>query len=211
MDAELPGKLDSLGFRRGRIAEIILVTLNPDGSPNAAPMGVRRSGDAAFDVRPFKSSSTYRNLSRNPVSAINVTHDPVVFLATAFKEDALRQPDIDGLRIRGCDALVALERTGGMEALEDRFSFTNQAKDITIYRDTPQVFSRGVAEAIEAVIHATRVKAFTEQGRLTDADMYEKKVGECVSVIRRVSGQGTPEATVAETLEELLTTWRAER
>jgi hypothetical protein len=55
-------KLDELGFRTGSISEVILTTMNPDGTPNAAPMGALRTGPGALEIRPFKTSSTYRNL-----------------------------------------------------------------------------------------------------------------------------------------------------
>jgi hypothetical protein len=202
--------LDSLGFREGCIAEVVLVTVNPDGSPNAAPMGAKRVGGDVFEVKPYKSSATYRNLLNDPRSTINVTSDPMVFLATAFKDEVPTQPAMAGLCLKGCDACIVLERTEGVEFSTDRYLFKNKAKEVSVYASHPRVFSRGVAEAVEAVIHATRVKAFRMQGRHGEAHTLEGKTRECLGVVRRISAGGSPEAEVADRLERLLERWRSD-
>ena len=202
--------LDSLGFRDGCIAEVVLVTVNPDGSSNAAPMGARRMGGDVFEVRPFKTSATYRNLLSDPRSTMNVTSDPMVFLATAFKDEVSTQPAMDGLSLEGCDACVTLERIEGVELSADRYLFKNKVKEVAVHASHPMVFSRGVAEAVEAVIHATRVKAFRMQGRHGDAHTLEEKARECIGVVRRVSAGGSPEAETADRLERMLEGWRSE-
>lgn len=202
--------LDSLGFRDGCIAEVVLVTVNPDGSSNAAPMGAKRMGGDVFEVKPFKTSATYRNLLSDPRSTMNVTSDPMVFLATAFKDQVSTQPAMDGLSLKGCDACITLERIEGVEVSADRYLFRNKAKEVAVHASHPRVFSRGVAEAVEAVIHATRVKAFRKQGRHVDALELEDKARECISVVRRVSAGGSPEAETVDRLERMLERWRSE-
>ena len=204
MDAGFAEKLDTFGFREGCTAEVVLVTFNPDGSPNAAPMGAKRTGATEFEVKPFKNSATYRNLLRDPRSTMNVTSDPAVFLATAFKDEVSNQPAMDSLRLRDCDACITCERIEGVEFSPDRHLFKNKAKEIEVHVSHPRVFNRGVAEAVEAVIHATRVKAFRSQGRHEDADALEKKVQECIDIVRRVSAGGSPEAETVDTLEHML-------
>lgn len=202
--------LDSLGFRDGCIAEVVLVTVNPDGSSNAAPMGARRMGGDVFEVRPFKTSATYRNLLSDPRSTMNVTSDPMVFLATAFKDEVSTQPAMDGLSLEGCDACVTLERIEGVELSADRYLFKNKVKEVAVHASHPMVFSRGVAEAVEAVIHATRVKAFRMQGRHGDVRALEEKARECIGVVRKVSAGGSPEAETVDRLERMLENWRSE-
>jgi len=210
MDAGFTEMLDILGFREGCIAEVVLVTVNPDGSPNAAPMGAKRAGGTVFEVMPFKTSATCRNLLGDPTSTMNVTSDPTVFLATAFKDEVSTQPAMAGLCLKGCDACIALERTEGVEVSADRYLFRNKVKEVKVHTAHPRVFSRGVAEAMEAVIHATRVKAFRLQERHGEAHKLEEKVGGCIGVVRRVSAGGSPEADTVDRLEQLLEKWRSE-
>ena len=209
MDAGFAEKLDTLGFRKGCTAEVVLVTVNPDGSPNAAPMGAKRTGATIFEVKPFKNSATYRNLLRDPRSTMNVTSDPKMFLATAFKEEIPKQPDMDGLSLKASDACITCERIEGVEFSAERHLFRNTVKDISVHVSHPRVYSRGVAEAVEAVIHATRVKAFHSQGRHKEADALEEKVQECIGVVRRVSAGGSPEAETVDMLEHMLDGWRS--
>jgi len=209
MDAGFAETLSLLGFRMGCTAEVVLVTVNPDGSPNAAPMGAKRTGATVFEVKPFKTSATYRNLSRDPRSTMNVTSDPTVFLATAFKEEIPKQPAMDGLRLKACDACITCERIEGVELSAERHLYRNTVKDVAVYVSHPRVFSRGVAEAVEAVIHATRVKAFHMQGRHEDADALEEEARMCMDVVRRVSAGGSPEAETVDALDHMLGGWRS--
>ncbi len=209
MDTGFAEKLDTLGFREGCTAEIVLVTVNPDGSPNAAPMGAKRTGATIFEFKPFKTSTTYSNLSRDPRSTMNVTSDPKIFLATAFKEETPKQPDMDGLCLKASDACITCERIECAEFSAERHLFRNTVKDMTVHVSHPSVYSRGVAEAVEAVVHATRVKAFRSQGRHEDAEALEEKVQECIEIVRRVSAGGSPEAETVDTLEHMLDGWRS--
>lgn len=65
------------------ILEGLVTTLDADGSPHLAPMGPRMGeyGDT-FLLRPFPSSTTYRNLKRHPEGVLHVTDD-VLLLAKA--------------------------------------------------------------------------------------------------------------------------------
>jgi hypothetical protein len=78
--------LSNIGFRKNCIMEIILVTMNPNDSFNAAPMGVRWIGEDLFEVKTFKSSQTYLNLQNHSASYINIVSNPLFFLNSAFKK-----------------------------------------------------------------------------------------------------------------------------
>ena len=120
-----------------------------------------------------------------------------MFLATAFKEEVPTQPDLNGLGLSVCDVCIMLQRVEGVELSTDRHIFKNKVNEVKVKSSYPRVFSRGVAEAVEAVIHATGVKAFRAQGRRRDADSLEKKVEQCIDVVRRVSAAGSPESRSA--------------
>ena len=65
------------------ILEGIVTTLNPDGSPNIAPMGPRvEPGWRHFVFRPYRTSTTYRNLKLQGQGVLHVTDD-VLLLARA--------------------------------------------------------------------------------------------------------------------------------
>ena len=151
-------QLDGLRFDMGSICEVIVTTVNGDGTPNAAPMGVTRVGPETISLRPFKTSTTYGNLLDNSRACVNITDDPTMFLSTAFKGEVKGSQDInidEDLRLEASDASVFVRVVDVWDLSENRTCFTCEVSGIEIHRPTPQVFSRGRAEAIEAIVHAT--------------------------------------------------------
>ena len=61
-----------------KIHEVIVTTLNEDGKPHSAPMGLEEV-NGHFLIKPFKPSATYNNLKRHRQCTINYTDDVRVF------------------------------------------------------------------------------------------------------------------------------------
>jgi hypothetical protein len=201
-------KLINLGFRKNCVMETILVTMNPDGSFNPAPMGVTWIGNEIIEIRPFKSSQTYKNLLNTKNSHINIINNPMIFLKSAFKREFDNTFQMDDFILNGCEALISLEKIKGSEISEDRYNFKNQVIDVKIYHKYPRVFSRGTSEAIEAVIHATRVQFNREKGIIEEVKQLEDKINDCSKLIRRISDRDSLERRVAQKIEDLLKKWR---
>jgi hypothetical protein len=67
------------------ILEGIVTTLNPDGTPNVAPMGPRvEPGMRRFVLRPYRTSTTYRNLKATGAGVLHVTDDVLMLARTAI-------------------------------------------------------------------------------------------------------------------------------
>jgi hypothetical protein len=65
------------------ILEGIVTTLAPDGTLNVAPMGPKLGRDPRrFTLRPYQTSTTYRNLKATGEGVLHVTDD-VLLLARA--------------------------------------------------------------------------------------------------------------------------------
>ena len=204
--------LDGLGFEEGQIFETIVTTMDDDGSVNAAPMGVVRTGRETLEIRPFKSSSTYGNLSSRPEACVNVTDDSTLFLVTAFKGEGLRgfeEPSLDGIRLREADAHIFIS-VRGLDDSEDRARFTCNVDSVEVGEAGPRPFSRGSSQAIEAVIHATRIEFLYKEGRVEEAEEFVRRFGVCKDVIRRVSTQASAEGRVIRELERLIEGWRGD-
>jgi len=204
---DLVGTLGKLGFAQGCIVEAILVTVKGDGSFNAAPMGVRLVG-LRIELRPYRTSATYANLRRGGTATINTTHDPLLFLATAFKDQVEEQPLVEpGMRLQGADSTVTVDvQKEEVTSCERSLFFATPVK-ITVGEAYPRAFSRGRAQAVEAVIHATRVKAFSEQGRAAEAWELLRRMEECAATVRRVSQPGSPEYVAVDRLDEITRSW----
>jgi hypothetical protein len=202
--------LDNLGFNHNTIVESILTTQNMDNSLNAAPMGVTRIGQNLLMIKPFKSSTSFLNLKIGTIVCINTTSDPMLFLVTAFKEYLKDQPKINSdLSIDRCDASLYCEIIEITAVSKTRVKANLKVEQVKVWNPMPHVFNRGQAEAIEAVIHATRVKAFKDNP--LKSAFYLKKIHNCHSVIRRVSPEESTETEVVEIIKQLIDSWGFER
>ena len=145
----------------GRILEGIVTTLNEDGSTNVSPMGpiVGNALDRLW-LRPFQTSTTYRNLKREGAGVFHLTDD-----VELFAQAAIGQPDPPPMLIAGrpprspvlADACrwFAFE----VESLDDATERTNIVARVTdrgVLRDFLG-FNRAKHAMIEAAILATRV------------------------------------------------------
>jgi hypothetical protein len=204
-------RLDELGFGVGCIAETIVVTRNPDGALNAAPMGITRIGTKDIEIKPFKTSSTYQNLSTCRYACANITDDPYLFLVTAFKNEYIHgfEPPIieENLSIRGADARVHVEVIDVKDFDIDRGDFICRADSIEIDRTLPTVFSRGRAMAIEGVIHATRIDENLRKGRLEEAESLIRRFDMCAEVVERVSTPDSIEYRVIGEMKRMMEKW----
>lgn len=205
-EAQVTDSLDRLGFPENCIVETILVTGNHDGSHNAAPMGVTRDG-ATLIVRPFKSTQTFKNLSRGGGASINLSDDPSLFLATSFKEEVDDQPEVGERGLEDADATIHCDTGEMFNESELRASFTLKPRDVEIKKPYPTVFSRGRSEAMEAIIHATRIQVFSGEGRESEVNKLIDRVRDNLDVIKRVTAQESNEAQVAAKLLSMIKRW----
>ena len=211
-EKSIEGQLDELGFVTGSINEVILTTMNPDGTPNAAPMGALRVGPDTLEIRPFKTSKTYRNLLGHGRACMNITADPGLFLVTAFKEESFegfRGASFErDMRLEDSNAYLFIEVVKSFEISEDRARFTCKVASVEVCDPMPRAFSRGVAVAIEAIVHATRIEVFTREAKQAEVERLIKRFFECKNVVERVSAPDSKEARVIIELERLIACWR---
>lgn len=198
--------LKKLGFTENCIVEIILVTKNEYNNYNAAPMGVIRMNNM-FEVRPYKSSTTYRNLHRTKHASINVSNDPMLFYKTAFKNQSEVPLQINDWIIEDSNASIMVEKTREVMFSNIRASFTLNPIKIFLNKKESMVFSRGRANAIEAVIHATRVNAFLSKKCEIEVEELLEKIKNSFKVISRVSDKNSAEMRVVESLKKLFEKW----
>ena len=210
--AGIEQQLDELGFSMGNVNEAIITTVNPDGSPNAAAMGILRVGQKNLEIRPFKTSSTYENLLKRRKACINITDDPSLFLVTTFKNERLegfQKASITGdLKLESSDAHVFIDVLDRSNISEIQSSFRCIASSIDIRRHIPRVFSRGRSAAIEAIVHATRIEVFIREGRLKRVERLIKRFDACKDVVNRVSAPDSTEVKVIKALEMMIGRWR---
>ena len=209
MNSEITATLDLLGFTQNSFVETILVTRDKTGSFNPAPMGVIRQ-DELLEIRPYKSSTTYRNLVHGNMVSINITDDPMLFLGSAFKDEMDKLPVVDNWVLAGSDATIIGEKITKTDISEHQASFTIDPLTLSISNNMPKVFSRGRAEAIEAIIHATRIKVFHHENQEDKVKELMEKMTQSFNIISRVSHPSSAEVKIVQKLKSLLGKWEVE-
>jgi hypothetical protein len=131
----------------------------------------------------------------------------MLFFKTAFKNQLENTPNINDWIIEDSNAAIIVEKMGEFMFSNIRASFTLNPITIFINKQEPTVFSRGRAEAIEAVIHATRIDVFLSEKRKKEVKELLEKIKKNINVITLVSDKNSAEMRVVESLKNLLENW----
>ncbi|MEM2094668.1 MAG: DUF447 family protein [Candidatus Bathyarchaeia archaeon] len=208
--------LSSLGLEVGLTYEAIVTTVSAAGEYNAAPMGIRRDDDTSVSISPFKTSRTYHNLVVTKEAVVNFTDEPYLFFATAFKEDK----PLD-LHIFSHSKTVKAPRLTMAESfLELRVVKVNEFEDRSIVKCCPLLsetrcikpkpYCRGRYAALEAVIHATRIKILLENGQLEEASRLIQLVQSYRSLVHRVADSSSY-SLVIDKVDEMIRRWHGNK
>jgi hypothetical protein len=174
----------AMGLLGYGISEVIATTRQ-----NAAPIGIHRHGDNLSAVL-YRGSHTASNAARDGWLVVNIVHDPVLFVRTAFEDlPASAFTLIPGL---GWDRLSSAEGFGACrvvivretaEALMVRLDVVLEE----VLEHRLAAFNRGRCAVIEATVHATRFLRNRDPwlGRLIDHH---------ASIVRRCGGPDELEA-----------------
>jgi hypothetical protein len=140
------------------IVESLVTTLDAEGRPNFAPMGVEW-GDDEIVLKPYRETATFRNLLEVPEAVVNLVDDVLYFVRGALTSP--RFPWQPAVVVRG----AVLEAACSWRELRVRDARTDEPRA----RFTCAVLHRGVrrefvgynrarAAVIEATILATRTR-----------------------------------------------------
>jgi hypothetical protein len=143
------------------ILEGLVTTLNPDGSPHLAPMGPRVEPDfARFVLRPFPTSTTYRNLRHHPEGVLHVTDDALLLAKAALGAADPLPPLRPAERVNGfvlaecCRHYEFVVR--GVDGSAERVTMHAEVVHAGRHRDFFG-FNRARHAVVEAAILATRI------------------------------------------------------
>ncbi|MDG2013072.1 MAG: DUF447 family protein [Pirellulaceae bacterium] len=143
------------------ILEAIVTTRNQDGTTNVAPMGPYCSDPSfgQFELRPFRTSQTWKNLRQHPQGVLHITDNVMLFAMAAIKSrcDVKLEPaaSIDGEYLSNCCRCYEFQATW-MDATQDRAAVQCRTVQTHRFRDFIG-FNRAKHAVIEASILATRV------------------------------------------------------
>jgi uncharacterized protein len=209
-------KLTDLGFQKGAVAETIVSAYNSDGSPNAAPMGVTiKNQQLTIDL--YNSSTTLANIKSSRCAVVNLTSNIEVYYKTAFKEansdGALPQEwftkaqAVNAPKLRFAEASVEVSVADLTAVGAEKTRAVLDVELLKAEKLYPQVYCRAFGLTLEAIIHATRVKALTnDQKEQVHVDELVGKIRDCNVSVCRVA-PNSPYSAVMADLMKRVETW----
>jgi hypothetical protein len=213
--------ITDLGFSEGVIVETIVTTYNVDGQANAAPMGVTMENPQRVVLRIYTSSLTYKNFQSKRCGVVNVTCDAELFYRTAFKEvnpngklpqDLFETAEtVDAPRLRAADAHIEVAVADIRQFDVERAEVIFDVKLIQAASVFPKAYCRALFATVEAIVHATRVKAFInyeDRQKREQALKLLETIKDCRDVVNRVAPNSRYSEIMAD-LNQRIDSWRA--
>jgi len=213
-------QLTDLGFRKGLCCETIVSSYNSDGTSNAAPMGLKLLDEKHLSMSIFNTSSTCRNLKEKKCAIVNLTNKIEVFYKSTFKEANnerkvpaewfVKADIVDAPKLRFADAIVEVSIAHLEQDGKERTRFLCKVELLTAVEQFPQVYCRAMPLTLEAITHATRVKAFINiPEKHTEVTKLIETIQNHAYVVERVAPNSEYTA-VFENLLHRIDSWRVE-
>jgi hypothetical protein len=140
------------------IMETMITTLDREGRANFAPMGVEW-GEDEIVVKPYRETTTYRNLLETGEAVVNLVDDVLYFVKGALASPSF--PSVPAVVVRG----VVLEGACSWRELKVRQAETAEARARfaceVVHRGVRREFlgyNRARGAVLEATILATRTR-----------------------------------------------------
>ncbi len=214
----MTAKLTDLGFSKGTIEETIVSTYNGDGKPNAAPMGAVMQDEQHLTINFFNLSQTFGNIKATRCAVVNLTGNVEVYYKTAFKEANPngklplewfeKAGSVNAPKLRFADATIDVLLNDMVSLGEEKTKVTLSVTLLEAPKKYPQVHCRAIAATIEAIIYATRVKAFATDAK--ERKQVNKMLGlidNCNDVVNRVAPDSTYSMVMADLMKRI-NSWR---
>jgi uncharacterized protein len=140
------------------IIESLVTTLDSEGHPNFAPMGVEWR-DAEIVLKPYRTTATFRNLRATPEAVVNLVDDVLFYVQGALASTTFPAAPAEVVRGVVLDAACSWRelRVREAEMREERARFTCDV----VHRGFRREFlgyNRARGAVLEATILATRTR-----------------------------------------------------
>ncbi|MDR2700788.1 MAG: DUF447 family protein [Nitrososphaerota archaeon] len=206
--------LTDLGFCQNTIYETIICTFNFDGQLNAAPMGVTINGRQQVILTVYNSAETLKNLQIIKAATLNLTGNIDFYYKSALKNGDLpvnwfeKSVFVNAPKLKAADAIIAVLVEGFEPVDAMRTKVTCNVEHVEALKMYPQAYCRAMSAVLEAIIHATRIKALVnvEAEQVHVAKLYSL-IQNCIDVVNR-SAPNSHYAELMVDLQEKVDSWR---
>ncbi|HTX61823.1 MAG TPA: DUF447 domain-containing protein [Methanobacterium sp.] len=186
--------LQSVGMYRGMLYETIITTKNPDGTPNAAPIGVICKDKDEIVIYLHEGSRTVQNVKNNELFVVNILKDPLIFVESTM--DNLSKSYFEEFKgeyfIKDTDAyfLVEVNDLKDVER-EDQFGVSKTSivkadvKEIVVNKDCVEPLNRAIYGVVEALVYLTRKEMVSGETE----SLYNLRMKEIYRIVNKVGAK----------------------
>ena len=214
-------KLTDLGFSKGIVFETLVSTYGGDKKPNAAPMGVIMEDERHIIINFFNSSITCKNIKENKCAVVNLTSNIEVFYKTAFKEANpdgklpkewfIKTSALNAPRLRLADASIEVSVKELVPADAEKTLAVFIVNSIQVTRKYPKVYCRAMSQTLEAIIHATRLKALAnDPTKQKSVRHLLEMIADCEKVVNRVAPNSSYTLVMADLIKKI-NSWQEQK
>lgn len=186
--------LHSVGMRKGMLYETIITTINPDKTPNAAPIGVICKDKDEIVIYLHEGSRTVKNIKNSKIFVVNILKDPLVFAESTLgnlpAEHFLEFKD--NYSIKNADAYF-LVKVNDLKDIErkDQFGIDKSTiiradvEKIVVNNECVEPLNRAIYGVLEALVYLTRkemVSGETEK-------LYNLRIKEISRIVNKVGAK----------------------
>ncbi len=185
--------LQSVGMKKGLLYETIITTVNPDETPNAAPIGVICKSSGEMVIYLHEGSHTVKNIKNKGNFMVNLLKDPLAFVGSTLGNlpaDNFAEYN-SNFYLKNADAFI-LARVKNFKDVEreDQFGIsktsivTASVEEIVIKNKCVEPLNRAIYGIVEALVYLTRkdmVSGDTEK-------LYNHRIKEINRIVNKVGG-----------------------
>jgi uncharacterized protein len=186
--------LYSVGMERGLLYETIVTTRNPDGTSNAAPIGVICKEAQEVVVYLHQGSRTFDNVGREKRFGVNILRDPMIFVESTIGnlDPGKFQTQGQDFSIKGAEAFFSVEVTSEKLVQRDDHLGTStlnvvkaRVQDVIKNQEHVNPLNRAIYGIIEALVYLSRIDIVSEDERKS----YLEKLSETSRVVNKVGSE----------------------
>jgi hypothetical protein len=213
-------KLADLGFSKECIVETIASTYGSNGKPDAAPMGATMQNEATVALKIFNSSLTLQNLRINKSVVLNITSNIDLFYKTTFKEANptgtipqdlfLESNTVNAPKLKAAEGTVELIVKNLSPIDNQQTLATCEVKHIDANQSPQKAHNRAHSATIEALIYATRIKAFAkDEKRKESVEKLMTLFRECKAIVNKTAPV-SDYAEIISDMEKRIELWKGQ-
>lgn len=189
--------LSAIGIEKGKQYETIITTINPDGTKNAAPIGVLCINENTVLCRIFKGSKTLDNILRQKEFTANITKDPELFtlsllgnLPQDYFSDENTIKDIDAyFKCEVISFKEAVKQSDPIKKKGEAIVFKSNVVELVINKEI-NAYNRAFDYVVESLANLTRFDIVDDETK----EFYLKQFREAKRVVNKVGYKKEKEA-----------------